>query len=508
MSYGRIVPLGPQRIAGAWFAPRTRVDVPFRVLDTGRADLTHHATDTATRTAHLRDRVLRLIKGAERKVYFGSFLFSDEAVVAALQEAAERLHGGVYILTALGKHLQTLPPDAELDADGDAVLQRRAEAHGRHLRELSRSGAWLRSADLHAKLCVVDDARALVTSANATQESYERNPENGLEVAIPSVARDLGRLFAHVWMNLTTEESAPGDLDVRSLEPRPTPPWRPLAADGPVRPVATINAQEQSLLRAALEVIDSATRRLTIGTYSLIGIEKHPLGEALRTAVQRGVEVDLILHPRNHLREQRVTCQWLRSLDPSRVRLHAEPHMHAKAIAADGTRALVWTGNLEVKHGWDSGVEVGLRVDDPGVTASIEALLGDLMARRSFEALGEPTVQELAARLGDPVLAGEYRLELPPRLDVDGVADALWKAPLRMFRTTEGHLLHAETLGSLVVHVNEPARRIRAVNHRAGAPPRGSVLMGWLAGGVLHVSSAQMNPAVPPKRRPRQRGRP
>src|SRR4051812_13080244 len=101
------VQLGEQRVAGVVFVPAPSAQPrPHRIHETKRADIVHVSTDDLTRTAHIRRALIEQIADAKQKVLFCSFLFADEEIVRALCEAAERLHGGVYVLTALGKHLR------------------------------------------------------------------------------------------------------------------------------------------------------------------------------------------------------------------------------------------------------------------------------------------------------------------------------------------------------------------------------------------------------------------
>src|SRR5689334_3864031 len=123
------VHIGEQRLAGVVFvsAPSPQLR-PHRAHGTRRGDIVHVATDDLTRTAHIRRALIEQSSAAKQKVLFCSFLFADEEIVIALCEAAERLHGGVYVLTALGKHLraEVLEPDSDVDAN-TAKLQERAK---------------------------------------------------------------------------------------------------------------------------------------------------------------------------------------------------------------------------------------------------------------------------------------------------------------------------------------------------------------------------------------------
>lgn len=495
----RVVQLGSQRFDGVWFLPRTGgAPSPHRLHATGRSDVEHLSTDDLMRTAHIRRALVERIVEAQQKVLFCSFLFADDEIVNALCAAAERLHGGVYVLTALGKHLRAEVLELDADVDANTVKQQeRAKRHHDHLQRLAHAGVWLRSAeDCHAKFCVVDDQLVVVTSANATQEAYESNPEDALVVRGPSTARELGRLFAYVWQHLATLESTPGNiLDVHSLPQRPPPVWGALTLGGRLDSVATVRRHEGSLQRAAIEVVDSATTRLVIATYSLIGMETHPIGDALKRAVERGVHVEVLLQPRNHVGAQRATCAWLVGLSPERVHLHGHRRTHTKSIVADGRSALLWTGNLEAAHGWADGIEVGLRIVDIGVASAIQAWTTDVIGRSTHVALASPTVEDLIARGQPRALSGDWNLQLPPGATLDWVAGAIEKHPLELLEHRGARVLRAG--GVLIeVQLDEARRRIEAQVVRSGEGPLfGSKSLGWVSGGGLRLL------APPPRRR-------
>jgi phosphatidylserine/phosphatidylglycerophosphate/cardiolipin synthase-like enzyme len=327
-------------------------------------------------------------------VLFASFLFSDEAIVRALCAASERLRGGVYVVTALNKHMQA--DLSEPDAEEEHSIDKRRQREQRHeglLRQMARAGVWLRSSgDAHAKLCVVDDEVCAVTSANATREAYEINPELALIVRNPGVACDLGRLFARVWLHRSTFDSEPGaDLNVKSNAPAKAPDWTPLSTTGDVRVIATLGADERSLLKATLGIIERAERELYIATYSLVAVEEHPVGIALRKAARRGVHIRLVLQPNNQREDQRRACAWLVRGAPDRVLVRGLERTHAKAIVADGARALVWTGNLDGRHGYESGFEVGIASERPMVVEALREYVKDLFERASHEPQLDPT---------------------------------------------------------------------------------------------------------------------
>ncbi len=386
------LPASPPQMSGVVFEPlldKHAPAAPHRLHDTGCIDIRHVSTDDLSRTAHIRDAIIQNIAHAKKKVFFCSFLFADDAIVNALCEASERLRGGVYILTALGKHLRA--DVLELDADPDATTlkhEERAKRHDEHLRKLAYAGAWLRSADdCHAKFCVIDDECVIITSANATPEAYESNPEDGLVFHQAQVAREYGRLFAHIWRHLTSLESTPGErLNVQSCQVAQPPIWRPLAAAGSVRPVATIRQAEASLQSAAIEIIDSSHRHLAIATYSFLAMEDHVVGAALKRALTRGVSIDLLVQPRNHVEAQRNALAWLSDLGSAQLQIFGHRRTHTKSLVADRQKVLLWTGNLDGRHGWSDGIEVGVVVDDPAVAMAVANWTADVMARATHTA--------------------------------------------------------------------------------------------------------------------------
>jgi phosphatidylserine/phosphatidylglycerophosphate/cardiolipin synthase-like enzyme len=485
------VRLGEQRVAGVVFVPAAITQLPpHRVHQTRRTDIIHVSTDDQTRTAHIRRALVDLIAGAKQKVLFCSFLFADEAIVHALCDAAERLHGGVYVLTALGKHLRA--EVLELDSDVDATtikLQERAARHEDHLQRLAHAGVWLRSAeDCHAKFCVVDDACAVVTSANATQEAYESNAEDGLVLSDARCARELGRLFAHVWQHLATLESTPGArLDVHSLTSARVPVWRVLAGADQVHPVATLRRDETSLRGAAIEIIDRAKDHLAIATYSFIGMENHPVGAALARALGRGVRIDLLVQPRNHIEAQRKSLAWLMALAPDRVRLHGHRRTHTKSIVADGRTVLLWTGNLESRHGWDTGIEVGIVVDDQGVASAVAAWTADVIERRTHAAMNTPSARELVAAGQASALLGEWSLELPAGAQTAFVIQALSRNPVELLEVQGGLVLRCADELLLEVRIDEEKHRIEVIRTRRVEGPVGAKSRGWLSDSVLRV---------------------
>ncbi len=488
------IPMGRQRVTGEMlFQYSGSLPVGnYAEQNTKRGDIVHFSTDDLTKTPHIRHALIALIQAAKQKVLFCSFLFADDDIVQALCEAAERLQGGVYILTALGKHLraEVLELDGEVDAQ-TAKLQERATRHDEHLRRLARAGAWLRSAeDCHAKFCVIDDLFVMVTSANATKEAYEINPEDGLALNRPAAAREFGRLFAHIWQHLTTLESLPGaNLDVHSLAASARVPWHKLACTDVCRCVTTLRRYENSLLDAAVNVIDQAQTSLVIATYSFMGMEEHPAGAALQRALIRGVTIELLVQPRNHIDAQRHSLAWLVDCAPHQVRVYGHRRTHTKSIVADETTVLLWTGNLDARHGWHDGIEVGVVVEDSGVAAAVSRWVRDVAQRATHVTVNAPSIRELAEATRLPTaLSGHWELLLPEKTVTEPLINSLTRYPVELIEASGQPMLRTADGVIMPIKIDNANHRL-VVQRVQGSLGHGiAQSKGWLVDSDLTLS--------------------
>ncbi|WP_437802529.1 phospholipase D-like domain-containing protein [Sorangium sp. So ce693] len=515
----RTVALGAERLAGMFFVPGAPMLPAWIEPDplpgpTAAGPIAHVATTGPDPNAPLRAALLDLIERAEEKVFLASFLFADRAVAEALARKAERLRGGVYVLTALDRSfpMDVGEPDDDEPGKREQIDRNRRLQHFDNLRTLARAGAWLRSAaDLHAKLCVVDDRVALVTSANATEAAYQKNPENGLLVREPTLARELGRAFARVFLHRFTHQSPPAaDLDVKKLHPDPGPPWRPMVLRSPDTVVATIGRDESSLLHATLQLIDRARHELILTAFSAVDLRDHPVGLALRAAIARKVRILAVFPPDDRRSDRRETGAWLFGDAPDgAVTVAGCPRTHAKAMIADGSHTLVWTGNLDGRHGYQDGFEVGLATSRPDVASAARAYVIALALAASHRAVFNPTLDTLAGAYGDPSpLAGEWTLVLPPGSlwSPATLIELLRSVPVTFTRRSSELIVRIGEAAELITSVDVQRRTLR-VERSSDRSSNGAHFDGYLRGCRLTVTGGGRETARPEKRKSRRRDR-
>lgn len=508
-----IVTLGPQRLAGMYFVPGAPALPAWSGPSVAPASnpagpVAYLGTTGPDPAAPLRAALLDLIDEAEEKVFLASFLFADRAVAEALARKAERLRGGVYVVAALDRSfpIDVGEPDDDEPGRREQIARDRRAQHFENLRTLAKAGAWLRSAaDLHAKLCVIDDRCALVTSANATEAAYEKNPENGLLVREPSLARELGRAFARVFLHRVTHQSAPAaDLDVKSFRPDLAPPWKPMAIGSPDAAVATIGREETSILHATLELIRSARRELIITAFSAVDLRGHPVGLALREAIARGVRVLAVLPPDDRRSDRRETGVWLfRDAPEGAVTVAGCPRTHAKAMIADETRTLVWTGNLDGRHGYEDGFEVGLVTARPEIASAARAHVIALACAASHRAVFAPTLDALAdAHSSQRPLSGDWTLVLPPRSPWSPatLADLLRIEPTTFVRRDSEFIVRIGDAAEFATTM-DTQRRLLHVERVIERPSIGAPPHGYVRGCRLRVTGGGTKLVATPEKR-------
>ena len=363
---------------------------PYRFLGTYR--------DSGT---PLRDALIEIIRGARKHVFLASFLIGDEAVVNELVSVAERLRGGVYIITALDeKSLRRGIAEYEDEDEDQDQDQADPEERGKNFHRLTEKGVYVRGHEsCHAKFSVVDKSVALVGSANFIKKGFEWTGEADAVIRDPYQVKQLERLFTQLWYEGCLWEVPPGlTYVVADRQPAQTPylPDRPNSCEPGA--IWTNGATETYLLESMTDVINRARCQLTLASYSISGMneKQHLLIEPLQAALDRGVSVRLFVRQRNPNASQRADLCRLFDMG---VEIYGDLRNHAKGIVADGTMGCLFSSNFDAAHGLESGVEVGVRLDGQTALKDFENYLDHAIRSADAYFLRNPTLEQLDGQL-------------------------------------------------------------------------------------------------------------
>lgn len=325
----------------------------------------------------LRAALLEVIRTARRKVFLASFFLGDQELTEALREAAERLRGGVYVISAIDdRSLRRGLKGLEDEPDRDA-------AEGKRFEELCRAGIYVRGHEnCHAKFVVADDEIALVSTANFTTRALDVTGEAGVLVRDPAQAERLSRLFARLWHTGCTWEIPPVPPDGTYTAGRRSPqPWESRVRQPPEGADARIiwtDDSEQHVLTHLLSIIDGARDALLLATWNLNSLTQDPslLLDPIRQAAARGVRTRVLVRTFNDRPRHRAEAT---ALAEAGVEICADRETHVKGAFADDDAGAIFSANFDADHGLTSGVEVGCRLDGTPALAQARQYLRHLM---------------------------------------------------------------------------------------------------------------------------------
>jgi phosphatidylserine/phosphatidylglycerophosphate/cardiolipin synthase-like enzyme len=304
--------------------------------------------------------LVKLISGARKRVFCCSFLLGGKQIQEALLEAADRLRGHVYVITSLDEKSLLKGFAEELEGVPPSVVLDRSR---KNFDVLTKKGVYLRGADeVHAKFCVVDDGRAVVSSANFDPNGLGENRaqasgEIGLCVDGDRAAA-LAGLFRHLWTNACAYDSPPdeGGFVWRSHGVHPEAPLK--APKAKVGSVLWTGFGSTAILQEIQDAARSAKSRLRLASYSFTRMARRPelLLDLLLERAAAGVQIEL------YMRDRSVDLKDLARLSVPGVTVRADRYNHAKYMLADSSSGALFSANFDGQHGLDSGVETGVRL--------------------------------------------------------------------------------------------------------------------------------------------------
>jgi phosphatidylserine/phosphatidylglycerophosphate/cardiolipin synthase-like enzyme len=390
------IDLGAIACDTGFFLPRDAAQAPFEEIPSS-GPWQFCSTFRGSPTT-LRDGVLELVRAARHKIFVTSFILGDQALAAELISAAERLTGGVYVISELSEASlrRGLARLEEIHERGEKITEK-VEVEKKRFMSLTRNGVAVRGHEnCHAKFMVVDDVMAWVGSANLETRAFTEGGEVGVIISDPVEVDRLARLFARMWLAGSRYHlPAADDYSVQNREGTctvavPRPPGRAPS-------LIWTDENDKSLLTAVQKVIGAARQELLLASYSLDGMKGRPdlLFHPVAKAVARGVEVTMLVRALNKRDRHRRDAAELHDLG---VRLLADRYNHAKAAVADnGATGALFSANFDAEHGLDpgSGLEIGARLDGTAALADLTRYLRHALANADHEFVRRPLQRQV-----------------------------------------------------------------------------------------------------------------
>ena len=285
------------------------------------------------RNRELASRIVSILARAREKVVLSSFLLADRDIEDAVLAAAKR-KVRVYVLLA---------SEARLDIeDNDGEFEKAMRDQHREMLDRLGGHALFRSAPhFHAKFVLADpgggDGTGLLLTANLTREALERNEELGVELTPEEVEEAFALARWAFWEYAEHELIDPADR-FRSVKPLGS-----VEHPGPSSPhVPATTSKSRELLAEATRIVEIASGELVVASF---GWDKdHEIVQFLCVRAREGLDVTALAR----VRESQMPA--LLALAESGVRVLGFKWLHAKALCADGDKALVMSANLQPRR--------------------------------------------------------------------------------------------------------------------------------------------------------------
>lgn len=393
------IDLGQKRVSGGYFLlrPKHRPTAFAGALQSVADPVRFCFTYQQSRRL-IEDELLRLIRNARQKLFITSFRIGDRKVFQALVEAAKRLQGGVYVITALDERsiaegIEELDEDSTDPKAGIASLKK-------DFHDMTSAGIYVRGhSSCHAKFAVADDNVALVSSANFETRAFQETGECGVVVQTPLEVLRLARLFTRLWHSGCDWEMAPGAASlVQQRQPERSPCSVPLPKAGENAVIWT-DHKERLILEHLHGIIAGTKRELLLASFSLSGMREHPellLAPIEKLLKTRKPAVKLFIRGRNNVRGH---CEDARLLHELGVSIFADHLNHAKGIISDRTIGALFSANFDANHGLTNGVETGIRLDRSAALDDATSYFEHSINNASLEFECEPTQSVMDERL-------------------------------------------------------------------------------------------------------------
>ncbi len=319
-------------------------------------------------STELKERIFQLIRGANRYIKTGNFLFKDSNLNKVLLEAVER---GVAIFV-----LSNIKGGENRSKCSSPDYKDETDPHIPNLHELHRKGIHVHCNDnLHAKFLICDGAEGLLMSANYTPDSLSGNPESGVDL-FGNELIDMEFVFDKLFMSPDIKLSEDGKeyRYLKSEKPLPEDTFNQVGSESRLRLTAASQKQTnlakchvRTLYDSILDIINKAEKELTVVSWSFKNLENLPeFNKALEAAIDRMVNVHIYYNNKAETKKVEITEGQLKKLHDSnffKQNCHPFPYNHSKCVISEKD-GILFTSNIDGWSGLLSGFEVGCLLNE------------------------------------------------------------------------------------------------------------------------------------------------
>lgn len=325
------------------------------------------------------DTILEILSSAKQYVKICSFIIDNKDVVDLLKKQMKDRGLSVFILTAVNE--EKIKVDILDDDESNDFTKSR---HFEFIDELAKAGAHIRaSSNAHAKFIVEDGEKALIMSANLTDPSLRNNDkgknpndESGIVISEIHEVDKVERIFDSIFLYGTefkkfisiserTQLISKQEIDI-------------CKDDFPSNHTNIIWSYDKihHLIYENINLaIESANESINLSTYSII--ELGNLAEfvsALSNFIQnKKGTVKIFCRAMNHRNDHLESCCLLAEMG---VELYGDIFNHSKGISIDNDNGIIFTANIDGRHGLKSGFEIGYKIqNDNKVFVSFNSFL-------------------------------------------------------------------------------------------------------------------------------------
>ncbi|MDO9253902.1 MAG: phospholipase D-like domain-containing protein [Bacteroidales bacterium] len=310
--------------------------------------------------------ILTMISGAENYIKICSFIIDNKQVVDALKQHLIIGKVSIFILTQVDD--KKIKSDLLDEYENTEISRSR---HFEFIDELVKFGAHIRaSSTAHAKFVVKDGDEALIMSSNLTEPSLSNNEkgkdpndESGIMISNHTEVLYLERIFDSIFLYGTEFRGFINLKDQIQLISKNE--IEILASDFPPTDSNLIWTYENFhhlLYENLINAISQANISILISTYSIVGLNNlQELTDNIKSFIERGnTSVKIFCRAMNHRLDHLGACKILADLG---VEIYGDMFNHSKGISIDSNHGILFTANIDGKHGLKNGFEIGYIIE-------------------------------------------------------------------------------------------------------------------------------------------------